>query len=97
MRRLLAGAVTLMLLASPLVSSVGAAGPGASPGDSFFVDGQVRDLDVKQRRVVLSNGTELWATDARALNDLREGMQVRAFYEERGGQKLIKRWEPKAP
>lgn len=97
MRKLLAGALALALWASPLVTTVGAAGPGETQGVSFFVDGQVRDLDVKQRRVVLSNGVELWVTDARALSGLKEGMLVRAFYEERGGQKLIKRWEPKAP
>ena len=97
MRRLLAGAVALILLVSPLVTTVGAAGPGETQGVSFFVDGQVRDLDVTQRRVVLSNGTELWVTDPRTLNGLKEGMLVRAFYEERGGQKLIKRWEPKTP
>ena len=49
----------------------------------------VREVDRLQKRLVLSNGTEVWATDVRQLDQLTEGSKVRIRIEVTGGRRTI--------
>jgi hypothetical protein len=50
---------------------------------------EVREVDRLQKRLVLSGGIEVWATDVRQLDQLTEGSKVRIRIEVSGGRRTI--------
>jgi hypothetical protein len=65
-----------MLFAAPLVASAGE------------VTGTVKSVTPAEKAFVLSDGTHLWI-DGRQIIDLKEGVKVRATFEEKDGKKVV--------
>ena len=53
------------------------------------VEGKVQKVDSIDRVIVLEDGTRLWVAEGLALDNLKEGMKVKASYEERDGKNVI--------
>ena len=66
-----------LLLALPLV---------AVAGD---VSGKIQSVDSSERAIVLEDGTRLWIAEGLPIDNLKEGAQVKASYEERDGKKVV--------
>ena len=66
-----------LLLALPLV---------AVAGD---VSGKIQSVDSSERAIVLEDGTKLWIAEGLPIDNLKEGAQVKASYEERDGKKVV--------
>jgi preprotein translocase subunit YajC len=52
------------------------------------LEGTVHTIDAMERTVTLDNGTKVWIGDAVAIEDLKEGAEVRVSYEERDGRNV---------
>jgi len=59
--------------------------PLASAAD---IEGKVVSIDPRTRVITLDDGTKLKVMDAAQLQDLKPGANVKASYEERGGEKV---------
>jgi hypothetical protein len=88
----LRSAITAALVVSLVAGSwtvARAAGGGHSEQAPHWVVGQVRDVDRIQKRLVLTDGTEVWATDVRQLDQLAGGTKVKIRIEMAGGRRTI--------
>jgi len=52
------------------------------------VEGKVQMVDTVERTVTLDNGTKVWVGDGVAIEDVKEGAEVRVSYEERDGKNV---------
>jgi hypothetical protein len=52
------------------------------------LEGKVHTVDTVERTVTLDNGTKVWVGEGIAIEDLREGAEVRVSYEERDGKNI---------
>jgi len=52
------------------------------------IEGKIQKVDPDDRMVVFEDGTELWVAEGLSLEALKEGVSVRAFYEERDGKNI---------
>jgi len=52
------------------------------------VEGKIQSVDASERAIVLDNGTKLWLAEGVAMDNLKEGAQVKASYEERDGKNV---------
>ena len=66
-----------------------ATGGGSTEQAPHWVVAEVREVDRVQNRLVLSDGSEVWATDVRQLDQLTEGTKVKVRIETRGGRRFI--------
>jgi len=66
-----------------------AAGGGHSEQAPHWVVGEVLDVDRIQNRLVLTDGTEVWATDLRQLDQLAAGTKIKIRIEMVGGRRTI--------
>lgn len=87
MRLFVVSALALVLVAGS--GGVARAAGGHSEQAPHWVVTQVREVDRLQRRLVLSDGSEVWATDVRQLDQLTEGTKVRIRIEVTGGRRTI--------
>ena len=62
-----------------------------------WVVADVREVDRIQKRLMLSDGSEVWATDVRQLDQLTEGTKVKVRIETRGGRGYIYSVEKLSP
>lgn len=53
------------------------------------IEGRVQALDPTERSVVLDNGSKLWLPEDANLDALKEGVEVKAMFEERDGKNVI--------
>ena len=53
------------------------------------IEGRVQALDPTERSVVLDNGSKLWLPEDANLDALKEGVEVKATFEERDGKNVI--------
>jgi hypothetical protein len=51
--------------------------------------GKVQSIDRSDRMIVLDDGTKLWLAEGVSMDDLKEGTQVQASYEERDGKNVV--------
>ena len=65
------------------------AGGGSTELAPHWVVAEVREVDRVQKRLVLSDGSEVWATDVRQLDQLTEGTKVKVRVETRSGRRFI--------
>ena len=70
-----------LVLALLLVVSAGAAWAGD-------VEGKVQSMDTNDRMVVLEDGTKLWIAEGVSIEGLKEGVTVKASFEERDGKNV---------
>jgi hypothetical protein len=61
---------------------------GAKIGTAAELEGKVHIVDMVERTVTLDNGTKVWIGDGVAIEDLKEGAEVRVSYEERDGKNV---------
>lgn len=61
---------------------------GAKISIAAELDGKVHTVDTVERTVTLDNGTKVWVGDGIAIEDLREGAEIRVSYEERDGKNV---------
>ena len=52
--------------------------------------GTVKTVDESQKRIVLSDGTQLWLVPGLSLDLLAEGKRVKVVYDERAGKKWVR-------
>lgn len=52
------------------------------------IEGKVQSVDMSARAITLDDGTKLIVADAAQLRDVKPGVNVKASYEERAGQKV---------
>ena len=71
----------VLALAVLLVVSAGA----ASAGD---VEGKVQTMDTNERVLTLEDGTKLWIAEGVSIEGLKEGVKVKASFEERDGKNV---------
>jgi Cu/Ag efflux protein CusF len=51
--------------------------------------GKVQSIDRDERMIVLDDGTKLWIAEGVPMDNLKEGAQVQASYEERDGKNVV--------
>ncbi|PYM65177.1 MAG: hypothetical protein DMD79_05210 [Candidatus Rokuibacteriota bacterium] len=52
------------------------------------VQGKVQTVNAAERMIVLEDGTQIWVAEGLPLENLKEGVTVKASYEERDGKKV---------
>jgi len=52
------------------------------------VQGKVQTVNTAERMIVLEDGTQIWVAEGLPLENLKEGVTVKASYEERDGKKV---------
>jgi Cu/Ag efflux protein CusF len=52
------------------------------------IEGKVQKVDMSAKAITLDDGTKLTVTDAAQLRDIKPGVNVKASFEERAGQKV---------
>jgi len=52
------------------------------------IQGKIKSLDTTARVFALEDGTKIWVAEGLSMGALRQGASVRAFYEERDGNKV---------
>ena len=52
------------------------------------IQGKIKSLDTTARVFALEDGTKIWVAEGLSMGSLRQGASVRAFYEERDGNKV---------
>ena len=52
------------------------------------VQGKVQQVNAAERMIVLEDGTQIWVAEGLPLENLKEGVTVKASYEERDGKKV---------
>lgn len=52
------------------------------------IQGKIQKVDGDARMFVLEDGTQIWVAEGVSMESLKEGAQVKASYEERGGRKV---------
>jgi hypothetical protein len=65
------------------------AGRGNTEQAPHWVVTEVREVDRLQKRLVLSDGVEVWATDVRQLDQLTEGTKIKIRIEMSAGRRTI--------
>jgi len=53
------------------------------------ITGKIMSVDQTERALVLDDGTRLWVAEGLSVEMLREGVSVKASYEERDGKKVV--------
>jgi hypothetical protein len=53
------------------------------------IEGKVQSVDSSGRTIVLDDGTRLHVADGVTMDQVKEGAQVRASYEERDGSNIV--------
>lgn len=87
MVKMIAGAMTGMLMGTVLLAGMVAAGQ---------IEGKIKSVDPSTRSITLENGTEL-IVPAEAVTDqrlLQAGAEIRANFEEKDGRKVVTTLEP---
>src|SRR5262245_7982252 len=82
-------AALLVALVLGAFSPAWAAGGSSTEQAPHWVVAEVREVDRIQKRLMLSDGSEVWATDVRQLDQLTEGIKVKVRIETRGGRRYI--------
>lgn len=77
MRKVLGIAVALLLVLSVA---------GAWAGE---IQGKIQKVEPTDRMFILEDGTQLWVSEGLSLDILKEGVSVKANYEERDGKKVV--------
>jgi len=57
------------------------------------VAGKIQAVDTNERVVVLDDGTKLWIAEGLPIDSLKEGVKVKASYEERDGKNVVTKIE----
>jgi Cu/Ag efflux protein CusF len=52
------------------------------------IEGTVQSIDMNSKAITLGDGTTIMVVDAAQLQNVKPGMNVKASYEERAGQKI---------
>jgi len=52
------------------------------------IQGKIKSLDTAERAIALENGTKVWVAEGLSMDRLKEGVTVKASYEERDGKKI---------
>ena len=52
------------------------------------IEGKIQTLDTSDRTIVLDNGTRVTVADGVAIDNLREGSEVKVTFEERDGKNV---------
>lgn len=81
MRKVLGIAVALLLVLSVA---------GAWAGE---MQGKIQKVEPADRMFILEDGTQLWVSEGLSLDTLKEGVSVKANYEERDGKKVVTSFE----
>ena len=87
MVKMIAGAMTGMLMGTVLLAGMVAAGQ---------IEGKIKSVDPSTRSITLENGTEL-IVPAEAVTDqrlLQAGAEIRASFEEKDGRTVVTTLEP---
>jgi uncharacterized protein DUF1344 len=63
-------------------------GLGAVSAWAEEVQGKVQTVNAADRMIVLEDGTQIWVAEGLSLDNLKEGVTVKASYEERDGKKV---------
>ena len=53
------------------------------------VEGKIQAVNTDERTVTLDNGARLWLPDTADLDVLKEGVEIKASYEERDGKNVV--------
>ena len=53
------------------------------------VEGKIQAVNTDERTVTLDNGAQLWLPDTADLDVLKEGVEIKASYEERDGKNVV--------
>jgi Cu/Ag efflux protein CusF len=61
----------------------------AAPLWAEEVSGKIQKVDTSDRSIVLEDGTQLWLAESVSAEDLKEGVTVKASYEEKDGKKVV--------
>jgi len=88
MTKLIGGALAGMLMGTVLLAGVAVAGE---------VEGKIKSIDPATRSITLENGTHLMIPTGTVVEDhrlLQPGAEIRASFEEKDGQKVLKTLEP---
>jgi hypothetical protein len=63
-------------------------GLGISSAWAGEISGKVQSIDAGERAFVLDNGSKLWVAEGVSIDELKEGANVKASYEERDGKMI---------
>ena len=61
----------------------------AAPVWADEISGKIQKVDTSDRSIVLEDGTQLWLAESVSADDLKEGANVKASYEEKDGKKVV--------
>ncbi|PYM20410.1 MAG: hypothetical protein DMD81_02025 [Candidatus Rokuibacteriota bacterium] len=53
------------------------------------MEGKIQAVNTDERTVTLDNGARLWLPDTADLDVLKEGVEIKASYEERDGKNVV--------
>jgi hypothetical protein len=53
------------------------------------IQGRIRLVDKSQGMIAFENGVKMWVAEGLSMETLKEGSRVKAFYEERDGDKVV--------
>jgi hypothetical protein len=73
--------VTAVVVA--LMLALGAAGAWAEE-----IRGKIQTVDTAERTIVLEDGTKVWVAEGVPMDSVKEGLAIKASYEERDGKKI---------
>jgi len=63
-------------------------GLGVTAGWAEDLTGKIQSVDTTERIIVLDDGTKVWVAEGVPMDELKEGVSVKASYEERDGKKV---------
>jgi len=61
---------------------------GVTAGWAEDLTGKIQSVDTAERVIVLDDGTKVWVAEGVPMDELKEGVSVKASYEERDGKKV---------
>ena len=63
-------------------------GIGVTAAWAEDLTGKIQSVDITERVFVLDDGTKVWVAEGVQMDTLKEGVSVKASYEERDGKKV---------
>lgn len=74
--------VVSLVVALQVVVVIGCAG-------AEEIQGRITSVDKSQGMIAFENGVKMWVAEGLSMETLKEGSRVKAFYEERDGDKVV--------
>ena len=67
----------------------------AAPVWAADIEGRIQSVDAGERSMILDSGIKIWLADGVAVDDVKEGAEVKVSYEEKDGKPVASSVEMK--